>query len=284
MNTLAIDIGGTKFTIAVFQGDKIVQRESRATNREGGGEWMRQQIVSIARQWQKEFRLERCGIGFGGPVNFQTQVIALSTHVAGWSNFPLSRFVQDELGIPAIMDNDGFLGALGEYVYGANKGCDPSFYMNISTGIGGGFISGGRILRGADSYANQIGHTPIRPDGQVCFCGAQGCLERYCGGMWLEKDYGKTARELVQDPAFVEKYVQDLAQGVKILIFLFNPVRIVIGGGISKAGDVLFVPLRKRVREVITDWSKARIDIVPTALGDDTVLYGANALARELKE
>lgn len=282
MSTLAIDIGGTKFTMAVFDGDKIVWRESRATDREGGAQWMRQQLVCIGRQWQKEFHFDRCGIGFGGPVNFQTQAIALSTHVPGWSDFPLSAFVQDELSIPAVTDNDGFVGALGEYIYGVNRGCDPSFYMTISTGIGGGFVCGGKVLRGADSYANQIGHTPIRPDGPVCFCGAQGCLERYCGGMWLEKEYGKSARELLQDPAFLDRYVKDLAQGLKILIFLFNPVRIAIGGGISKMGDTLFVPLRKRVREIITDWSKARIDIVPTALGDDTVLHGANALAKGL--
>jgi glucokinase len=282
MNILAIDIGGTKFSMAVFDGDRIVRRESRATDREGGAEWMRREIVSIAKSWQKELSVVRCGIGFGGPVNFEKQVISLSTHVAGWSEFPLSQFIRDELGIPTIMDNDGYVGALGESVYGANKGFDPSFYMTVSTGIGGGFIWGGKVFRGADSYANQIGHTPIWPDGEVCFCGARGCLERYCGGMWLEKQYGKPARELLCDPAFVEGYVKDLAQGIKILIFLYNPARITIGGGISKAGDALFVPLRKRVREIITDWSKARIDIVPTALGDDTILYGANALAREL--
>ncbi len=282
MNTLAIDIGGTKFSMAVFDDDRIIARQSRATDRQGGAEWMREQIVSIARQWQKEMPIARCGIGFGGPVNFKTQVISLSTHVAGWSDFALSAFIRDELGIPAVMDNDGYVGALGEYVYGANKGCDPSFYMTISTGIGGGLIMDGKIFRGADSYASQIGHTPINADGEICFCGATGCLERYCGGMWIEKQYGRTAREMLAEPVFVEEYVKNLAQGIKILIFLLNPVRIAIGGGISKAGDALFVPLRQRVRQIITDWSKARIDIVPTALGDDTVLYGANALAREI--
>lgn len=282
MNTLAIDIGGTKFTMAIFDGDRIVLRESRTTNRDGGADWMRSQILTIARAWQKDRPLHRCGIGFGGPVHFADQTIRLSTHVPGWSNFPLSRFIHEELHLPAIMDNDGYVGALGESVYGAANGFDPSFYMTLSTGIGGGFIWSGRILRGADSYANQIGHTPIKPDGEVCFCGARGCLERYCGGLWLEKQHGRSAHDLLKDPAFVDGYVKDLAQGLKILIFLYNPARITIGGGISKAGDALFVPLRRRVREIITDWSKARIDIVPTALGDDTVLYGANVLAKEI--
>ncbi len=282
MNTLAIDIGGTKLAMAVFDGDRLVRREARSTDRDGGKDWMLGQILTIARAWRRDVEFDRCGIGFGGPVDFARQVIQLSTHVAGWSNFPLSQFIRDELGIPAIADNDGFVGALGEHVYGANRGVDPSFFMTVSTGIGGGFVSGGKVLRGADSYANQIGHTPIRPDGEVCLCGATGCLERYCGGMWLEKQYGKTARELLADDAFLDRYVKDLAQGIKILIFLFNPARIAIGGGISRAGERLFVPLRRRVRQIITDWSKARIDIVPTQLGDDNILWGANALAREL--
>jgi glucokinase len=284
MNTLAIDIGGTKFAMAIFEDDKIVRRDSRVTDRQGGKDWMLEQIVAIARDWQRDIRLDRCGIGFGGPVDFQRQVIQLSTHVAGWSNFPLPQFIRDELGIPAIADNDGFVGALAEHVYGINRGVDPSFFMTVSTGIGGGFVSGGKVLRGADSYGNQIGHTPIRMDGEVCLCGARGCLERYCGGMWLEKQYGKTARELLQDDAFLAEYVTNLAQGIKILIFLFNPARIAIGGGISKAGDRLFVPLRQQVRRIITDWSKARIDILPTSLGEENILWGANALARQVDE
>jgi glucokinase len=282
MNTLAIDIGGTKFAMAIFEGDSMVQRESRSTDRAGGKDWMLEQILTIARGWQKKVRLDRCGIGFGGPVNFDSQVVALSTHVGGWSNFPLGAYVQEQLGIRAIMDNDANAGALGEAVFGANKGCDPSFYLNASTGIGGGIVSGGKVLRGADCYAGEIGHTPIRPDGEVCLCGARGCLERYCGGMSLERQYGRTAKELFDDPAFVEKYVADLAQGIKIIIMMLNPGRIAIGGGISKAGDRLFVPLRKRVQAVFTEWSKARIEIVPTALGADNILWGANALAREI--
>jgi glucokinase len=281
MNTLAIDIGGTKFAMAVFEGDTLPRRELRSTDREGGKDWMLQQILAISKDWQREIKIDRCGIGFGGPVNFASQVVALSTHVGGWSNFPLSDFVEKQLGIPTIMDNDANVGALGEAVYGANKGCDPSFYLNVSTGIGGGIIAGGNILRGADSYAGEIGHTPIRPDGPVCGCGARGCLERHCSGLWLERDYGRTAKELLQDPTFVEKYVKDLAQGLKIVIMMLNPARIAIGGGISKAGDRLFVPLRQQVRELITEWSRARIDIVPSALGGDNILWGANALARE---
>jgi glucokinase len=276
MITLAIDIGGTKFTTAIFDGDRMVERESRVTDREGGPEWMIAQIASIAGSYKKRYRIDRCGIGFGGPVEFDKQRVALSTHVGGWSNFDLPGELHEKLGVLPVMDNDANMGALGEACYGAGLAYRPLFYMTLSTGIGGGIITAGEtVYRGADSYAGEIGHLTIRPNGPDCLCGSRGCFERMCCGLWLERDYGRPAGELLQDPAFVERYVADLALGLKAAIMLLNPARIIIGGGISKAGDALFVPLRAELRRQITDWSRARIDVVPAALGDDSVLYGA---------
>jgi glucokinase len=281
MNTLAIDIGGTKFSMAVFEGERMAERHSQATDREGGRDWMLGRIAAVARQWRRQRALDRCGIGFGGPVDFPAQRVALSTHVGGWQDFALTEWVRDELGLPALMDNDANVGALGEALYGAGAGFDPVFYMTLSTGIGGGLVAEGRIYRGADSYAGEIGHLSVRPGGPRCLCGAQGCLERMCGGIWMEPDYGRPAHELLKEPDFVRRYVVDLALGLKACIMLLNPARIVIGGGISKAGDALFLPLRAELRRQITDWSRARIDVVPAALGDDSVLYGALALASQ---
>ena len=280
--TLAIDVGGTKFSIAIFDGDRMVRRESHRTDAEGGRDWMLAQIASIARAWQIETPIDRCGIGFGGPVIFKDQRVALSTHVGGWRDFQLTDWVRDLLGVPAIMDNDANAGALGEGRFGAGRGCSPLFYMTLSTGIGGGICEDGRIWRGAYSYGGEIGHLTIRPDGPPCLCGWRGCFERMCCGLWLERDYGKTAEDLMQDPAFVSRYVVDLALGLKACIMLLNPARIVIGGGIAKAGARLFDPLRTELHRQITSWSGARIDVVPAALGDDSVLYGALALAGEL--
>jgi glucokinase len=266
--------------MAIFDSERMVERESRTTDREGGREWMLDQIASIATGWKTRYRIDRCGIGFGGPVEFAKQRVALSTHVGGWSDFDLPGHLQKSLGVLPIMDNDANVGALGEALYGAGRDCRPLFYMTLSTGIGGGIITGGEsIYRGADSYAGEIGHLTIRPDGPDCLCGSRGCFERMCCGLWLERDYGRPAEELLRDPAFVERYVVDLALGLKAAIMLLNPARIIIGGGISKAGDALFVPLRAELRRQVTDWSRARIDVVPAALGDDSVLYGALALA-----
>jgi glucokinase len=281
MNTLAIDIGGTKFTLALFEEERIGARVTRPTDRDGGPEWMLDQIQHAARDW----RFERCGIGFGGPVDFAHRRVALSTHVSGWSNFPLNERLESALRVPVAIDNDANAGALGEARYGAGRVAAekrlPLFYMTLSTGIGGGIVlADGSVYRGADSWAGEIGHITLDPDGPECLCGARGCFERLCSGLWLERDHGKPASELVLDPAFVASYVVNLAQGLKAATMLLNPARIVIGGGIAQAGERLFGPLRVELRRQVTSWSQARLDVVPAALGNDSVLWGALALAR----
>ncbi len=280
---LCIDIGGTKFSMAVFDEGRMIRRESRSTDRQGGKDWMLDQIGMVGLQWKQELPLTGCGIGFGGPVDFPTQMVTLSTHVSGWSNFNLPGFIQSELGLPALMDNDANVGALGEGVHGAGVGYRPLLYMTLSTGIGGGILTEHGIYRGADSYAGELGHMTIHPNGPQCLCGSKGCFERMCCGLWLEKDYGKTARELLEDAEFTAKYVVDLAMGLKSAIMILNPACIVIGGGISKAADKLFIPLRQELRRQITPWSKARINVVPAKLGDDSVLYGAYELATSIQ-
>lgn len=280
MSVLAVDIGGTKFTLAVFKGGQMIRRESHATHAAGGREWMLRQIESIVAKWRGELRFERCGIGFGGPVDFAGQSIALSTHVGGWRDFRLGDWLQDVAGAPAVMDNDANVGALGEGRHGAGVGASPLFYMTLSTGIGGGVLVDGRLLRGADSWAGEIGHIQIEPDGPACLCGANGCLERMCCGLWLARDYGRTAKVLLADPQFVRGYVVRLARGLKAAVMLLNPARIVIGGGIGKAGEPLFGPLREELRRQVPPWSGARLSVQPAALGDDSVLWGALELAR----
>jgi glucokinase len=279
MSVLGVDIGGTKFTVAVFEGERMLQRVSSPTVREGGREWMLAALGAEITGMKQSHALERCGVGFGGPVNFRAQQVALSTHVEGWTDFDLPAWVRNQCGVPVVMDNDANAGALGEARYGAGRGCDPLFYMTLSTGIGGGIVHRDQVLRGANDYAGEIGHLTVEPDGPECLCGARGCLERMCCGLWLQADHGRPAHQLMSDPAFVRRYVVPLARGLKACLMLLNPERIVIGGGIAKSGDALFVPLREELGRQITSWSRARIDVVPASLGDDSVLWGALALA-----
>jgi glucokinase len=284
MRTLAIDIGGTKFTLAAFEESRLLARESRQTNRSGGPAWMVAEMERIHNSWQKQygFTADRCGIGFGGPVDFPSQTVTMSTHVSGWANYPLVQNLSRLTGAPTIMDNDANVGALGEAFYGAGRDFSSLFYMTLSTGIGGGIIIDRKIYRGADSFGGEIGHMNLVPDGPDCLCGSQGCFERMCSGLWLERDFDKPAAELMLDPAFVERYVVFLARGLKAALMILNPYAIIIGGGISKAGERLFGPLRQELDHEMTWWSKARRVVLPAQLGDDSVLYGALALASTL--
>jgi glucokinase len=283
MKTFAIDVGGTKFSVAGFEGEDLVLCETRSTNRSGGPEWMFRQIGEILADWgnNRQFRPDRCGIGFGGPVDFPSQTVTMSTHVSGWASYPLVEKVKSLISGPVIIDNDANVGALGERFYGAGRNKDPLFYMTLSTGIGGGIVVGGRVYRGADSFGGEIGHMMLDPAGPVCLCGSNGCFERMCCGLWLERDYGRSAKELLEDQQFARGYAVLLARGLKAAIMILNPARIVIGGGISKAGEGLFAPLREELDRQITSWSHARRDVVPAELGDRSVLYGALALAKE---
>lgn len=281
MQTFALDIGGTKFTLAAFEGDRMLLRESCPTDRSGGPDWMLGEVERILNTWCREhhFRPDRCGIGFGGPVEFASQTVILSTHVEGWARYPLIAEMERITGVRAITDNDANVGAFGEYLYGAGRGHDPLLYLTLSTGIGGGIVIEGKIYRGADSFAGEIGHINLLPEGPECLCGSHGCFERLCCGLWLERDYGRPAKELLLEPEFVRAYVVYLARGLKGALMLLNPARIVIGGGISKAGERLFAPLRQELDRQMTPWSRARRDVYPAELQDDSVLYGALALA-----
>src|SRR4051812_46902896 len=145
--TLAIDIGGTKFTMAVFEDDRLAERESHLTDREGGRVWMMARIFEIAAAWSAQQAFDRCGIGFGGPVDYANQTVAKSTHVGGWSDYPFVSELQSRFNMRVIMDNDANVGGLGEAVFGAGQGLRPLFYMTLSTGIGGGIITEQGIYR-----------------------------------------------------------------------------------------------------------------------------------------
>jgi len=147
MITLALDIGGTKFSLAVFDGERMLERESHATDPS-----ILDRIAGIIHAWKPRYTFDRCGIGFGGPVDFERQRVVLSTHVAGWNDFDFPHHIEKLIGVLPVLDNDANAGALGEALYGAGRGYRPLFYMTLSTGIGGGIITHGDVVyRGADS-------------------------------------------------------------------------------------------------------------------------------------
>ena len=195
--TLALDIGRTNFSVALFADRSLTHVETRATLRGAGPSWMMDQMGEIVAGWQIDGPLDGCGIGFGGPVHFAEQRVIYSTHVSGWDNFDLVGEVSRRFHAPSVVDRDTIVGVLGEGTYGAGIGVRPLFYMTLSTGIGGGFLDEyGHLLRGADSFACELGHHMVDPNGPDCLCGRSGCLERMCCGLWLERDYGAPAEVL----------------------------------------------------------------------------------------
>jgi glucokinase len=278
---LTIDIGGTNISVGVFHESRLKGKRTRPTNRAAGPEWTLDAMEEMVAELGFGSDFDACGIGFGGPVDFAAQKVITSTHVRGWEGFGLVEEVVSRFRAPAIMDRDSMAGALGEGRYGAGKGFRPLFYITLSTGIGGGLLTDSGLFRGADSYACELGHHTIVPSGPACLCGSFGCLERMCSGLWMERDYGRPAEELFRDADFLARYVGYLAQGLKNCLMFINPARIVIGGGISNAGDRLFLPLREELFRQMPPWSKARADVVSAQLVGESVLWGALALAEE---
>ncbi len=312
---LALDFGGTKLTagLARMGEPRWVARGQVPSPPGADAASDRERILALARRLLDE--AEACpaavGVSFGGPVDAAQGRVFLSHHVPGWEDFPLAAWLQGELGVPAAVDNDANLGALGEGRFGAGQGCASLLYVTVSTGVGGGWVVDGRVYHGADSLAGEIGHMTVQPGGPLCTCGRRGCVEALAAGPAIARRAKErlradpragallreavrgdveavTAREVSQaaeagDPLaweVLEEAARALGMGVGAAIVLMNPQRVVVGGGVSKAGERYFAAVREAARAHVLPGMT--VDIVPAALGDDAPLWGAVALAEQL--
>ncbi len=302
MNALVIgvDVGGTKMTAALAtKNGQIVRMVREQTKREEGAQGgfkaiskMVQTLLSEAKS--QNLQVERIGIGFGGPVDFERGVVYLSHHVPGWEDFPLKAELETRFSIPTIVDNDANAGTLGEWMFGAGKGIDDLLYVNIGTGIGGGIISGGKLIRGWKNLAGEIGHMTVKPDGPVCTCGRKGCLEALASGSAIGREgterFGRPMRseevfQLAEQGDPIAKQI--LAEAVDALAFaigaaanLFNPKRVILGGGVAEAPEhLLLEPLRERLPRYTLPQTAEGLEVVRAQLGYDAGIMGAIALA-----
>ncbi len=312
---LAIDIGGTHFRIALFdhQGRQLVISEGE-TLRSGGREWMLEQISqrTLALLGQAGLTVAACGISFGGPVDFRHQKVT-SVHSPGWKDFSFAPWVDANLHLPCLIDNDANAGALGEFRYGAGRGTEAMVYVTLSTGIGAGVILNRKIHRGKDGLAGELGHIPISEAGNTCSCGARGCLESFSSG-WAIAERGRewrrrrgdslaalgdssrsrsegiTAREIARAAAQGEQAdleifraaARHLARGLLTVIRILNPDRIILGGGLIQAGAVLLDPLRESLAKLASPTIGYSTEMVAAGLGAYAPLYGAAAMALDL--
>ncbi len=314
MAILGIDIGGTKTIVAVANDSgEILSLERITTLREKGPERVLADIESalkslVARTGTSQSDIRAMGIGCGGPLDRETGVILTAPNLPGWDNLPLAKHFEDIFSAPAFIDNDVNLMALGEARRGAGKGIDYSAYFNIGTGIGGGIIINGKVYRGCGN-AGEFGHQIIIPDGPPCLCGRRGCLEALASGTSI----ARRAREYLAEnqSSFILNYAKDISSvsaenvaqaasdgdelalriwsetgeyiglGVANVVNILNPRLVIIGGGVSKAGDMLFQPIRETVRKRAMKQLVDDVTIVPGVLGDLAGVIGAIFMAIE---
>lgn len=312
---LGIEIGGTKLQLGVGRGDGVLRALWRGTvNPSEASEGIRKQIASalpevLHRAGVDRSQVRGVGIGFGGPTDDATQTVIKSHQIAGWDGFPLRDWLSDLVGVPAILCNDADVAGLAEALFGAGQGLSPIFYMTIGSGIGGGLIIEGRIYRGVGKGAAEIGHTYITttgPDGSA----EQATLESVASGWGIAAQARRhlaesptwqtglrglppdeitavlVAKHARQGDAFAQHILElalwGLQQAIRQVSVLLCPRRVVIGGGVSLMGeDLLFEPLRKRVAGQAFEPFRGLTDIVPAALGEEVVVHGALAFARQ---
>ncbi len=309
---LAFDFGGTKLAVGVASVGattwRRVVRVPRPADSDAADNYA--QMISLAREILAGRPPLVIGVSFGGPVDSAEGIVQKSFHVAGWERMPLAARLSAEFGAPARIDNDGNAAALGEYRFGAGQGCLGFLYVTVSTGVGGGWVLNGRVWRGRDGLAGEIGHVTVDPDGPECLCGGRGCVERLASGPWMARhaqdllarhpDRGTFLRAAVGNElglidarcvALAAEQGDDVAQealdqaahslgvGLGNALNLMNPDRIALGGGVSGAGPRYWRAVRAAA--TATAMPGISVEIVPATLGDEAPLWGAVALASE---
>jgi glucokinase len=228
-------------------------------------------------------------------------------NLPGWRDVPLGSLLSAEVGLPVFVENDANAAALAERWAGAGVGVDDLIYVTVSTGIGGGLILGGQLYHGAAGTAGEVGHMVIEPDGPRCNCGRFGCLEALASGPSIARearaavaagrptvlaaiapqalDAAAVARAALDgDPVAREIYARAataLGIGITNLVNLLSPAMVILGGGVTRAGELIFAPVRRIVRQEAFERPGSAVQIVPAALGEDVGAIGAAAVARE---
>ncbi|MEM9176939.1 MAG: ROK family protein [Myxococcota bacterium] len=308
-------MGGTKVVLAVGRTDGTTIA-ARRQPMPLSGDWRHDldALVAASKALLSEAEvapeaLLRVGVSVPGPVDPARGVLINPPNLPGWADVPVAAHLRDALGAPTRIENDANAAALAEARFGAGQGVEDLVYLTMSTGVGGGLISGGRLVHGAFGAAGEPGHLPIVPDGRPCACGLRGCLEAYTGGnAWRDhlRGIAPTDSDAVVraggDPAALRPehvveaaragdawangvfgtWLDDLAQGIAAIVMLVEPRRIVLGTIAVAAGEALcFTPLRARLATRLWPQQAERLEIVPAALGDALPERAGFAVAME---
>lgn len=304
---IAVDLGGTQLRAARYDAAlNLLRREHMLTGADDGLAAVLARIkaiIGLVMPANRE-RVEGIGISAPGPLNSKTGVIVSPPNLPGWHDVPLGAIIAAEFGLPVYIGNDANVAALAEASQGAAQGCRHVCYITVSTGIGSGIICDGRLVTGQAGLAAELGHIPIiveagrvssieleaagpaiaRQARQALAAGGSSVMLDLVAGDLEQLDarlVGKAAdkgdRLAIDLLAYAGRII---GLGIVTALHLFNPQIIVIGGGVSKTGELLFAPIRQTVRDHVLDSAfTAGLRIEAAALGDDVALVGAAALA-----
>jgi glucokinase len=311
---IGIDLGGTKIgTGLVGAQGQVLASDYRATETGQGKDVVIERMIDSVQQVLAQAntsitQLTGIGIGAPGPLDIPHGLLIEPPNLPGWVNVPLRQIIHDEFRIPTWLENDANAAAIGEYLYGAGQGTQHMIYITVSTGIGGGLILDSKIYHGIQGGAGEIGHMTILPQGPRCGCGNRGCLEALASGTaiaregqalldrsiptLIEDNMGGdsqhvSAKDVVRAMSKGDRYAAEIVDramyylgiGMANLVNLFNPERLVIGGGLTHLGDRLLDPVRRSIALCAFPSAVDQLTVTLAELGVEVGIVGAAGAA-----
>ncbi|MGK5442991.1 ROK family glucokinase [Micromonospora sp. URMC 105] len=312
--TIGVDVGGTKVAGGVVDDTGTVLVQARRDTPADDVGKTRDVITELVTELATGHEIGAVGIGAAGWIDASRSTVLFAPNLA-WRDEPLREYVSTATGLPVIVENDGNVAAWAEFRYGAARDADDSMVMfTIGTGVGGGIVLGGELLRGANGIAAELGHMLTVPDGHQCGCGRLGCIEQYASGSALVRFARAAARQEPQratallelaggdaeavtgpmvtaaakdgDPVSAEAFAQVgrwLGTSLADMAQILDPQVLVVGGGVVEAGDLLLGPTRRSFTDALAQRSRLPVaEVRPAELGNTAGVIGAADLARRL--
>lgn len=301
---IGIDLGGTNIQGAAAVNDTIISKDKLATHSQQGPGTVIKDIAKLVLELAAGKKIQAVGLGLPGLLDVD-KGICISSCNLGWHNVHISRELSREIGAPVLIDNDARVAALGEWSRGQAKDCKDFIYLTIGTGVGSGIVINDHLLLGPSWSAGEVGHMILNPQGPECACGNHGCLEALASGTAIARD-GRAAAAVnptsllaknldaidaasvfaaagagdIAATKVIDTAMAWLGLGVANLVNIFNPRLVVIGGGVSLAGEELLAPVRTQVNRYGMKMQRETVTITTSRLGDTAGMVGALELAR----
>jgi len=310
--TIGIDVGGTKILGGIVDAEGNILAKARQDTPKEGGSALLKAIATVANELATKEKIAAVGLSIAGFVSSDRSTMLATPNIAGLDGVELQKPLEEAIKLPVRVENDANAAAWGEAIFGAGRGCAHLMLLTVGTGIGGGIITNGQLYRGAFGVAAEFGHLRMVPNGLRCGCGSDGCFEKYASGSALLR----VAVELTQvDPSRAAKLLalgdgtvggirgshiteaalagdevalsafaeigEWLGTGIAMLSVVLDPERVIIGGGVIEATDLILAPTRNALmRHLPYAMKRPAPAIVPAELGNNAGLVGAADLAR----